>query len=189
MAQPFVAGPCHIYLGVGVGYAPLYLGTAERSPRILIRPHFADVFNDIMGQMIPYDKVFQGEDGFVLADLTRWNEAVFNAYQARPRLGQRGTLQPGDLGSLMKTEGLAYPVWLQFPYATKPAYATQPYGYHFYAAIGEGPDELDNLGTVARRNRINLYCGPVINQIGSQGVGQILYDTLPQSFVGLPPIN
>jgi hypothetical protein len=194
MAQPYVTGPAHLYAGVGAGGAPFFIGHAMRTPRITIRPHFSPVWCDLTGQTVPYDWIFDGEEGFVTYDVSRWNEAGYAALAARPRAtGARGITLPGDIGSLMITELFAYQLWVVFPYAAKPAYASMPPGYHFLNAWLEGPDELDDLGTTARRNRLVFHCGRsgviTTSPTGGQGLTLTLYDTLVASFTGLPSIN
>lgn len=161
MAQPYVTGPCSIFVGVGAGGSPVFLGHAERSPSIQIRPSFSPVFNDIAGQRVPYDYIYDGEEGMVSADVTRWNESVYTTIASRPlHSGADGLNAPGEIGSLMGLEGLAYPLWLLFPYASKPAMVAggMPAGYRFAKAFLEGPDGLDGLGTTNRRLRLNFKC-------------------------------
>lgn len=135
-----------------------YLGTCEKAPKIVHRPAWKPVFNDIGGTEVPFDVSYQGEEAFTFADLTRWNEPVFSALQARPNFpgDVRGLNIPGDIGTLMLTEGRAYQLFIFFPYVAKPAYASggMPAGYRFVATFLEGPDELSELGTSPRK--INL---------------------------------
>lgn len=191
MAQPFVRGPAHCFVGIGPGQTPVYLGTAERSPRIQIRPSWSPVFNDIAGQKVPFDWSFDGEEGYVVYDFTRWNEAVWEACQTRPfppiAGGITGTNVAGDIGTLMLTEGAGYPLWILFPYTLKLAYATQPLGYHFFRTWLMGPDDLDENNTSAARIRGVWYCSraPTLN-IPAAGLNFSLYDG---NMAGLPPID
>ncbi len=190
MAQGYVRGPTHIYCGVGGGDTPVYLGTAERSPRISIRPSFSPYWNDLAGQKVPYDWGFDGEEGFVVADLTRWNQATLAALQARPRgpfLSTPGISLAGEIGTMMFTENFAVPLWLLFPYSTKPAYATEPQGYHFFGTFLVGPDDLDNNNTGMAKVRCVWYCGRygTINQ-PVFGANWSLYDN---DCSGLPAID
>lgn len=187
MAKPYVRGPGFLFANVGGGGSAVFLGTAERSPRIQVRPHFSPVYNDLAGQSVPLDMSFDGEDGFVIADLTRWNESGYAALASRPRFtGARGTSVPGDIGTLMITEGWAYGLYCLFPYQSKTAYADMPPGYHFPAAFLEGPDDLDNINTTGGKVRLIWHClrAYAINS-GQPGATFTLYDTLTASFNGL----
>jgi len=181
MAQPYVTGPCSLWAGVGSGGSPVFLGHAERSPSIQVRPSFSPVFNDIAGQRVPMDYIYDGEEGMVSVDLTRYNEVVYAALAARPNPGgSRGVNVPGDIGTLVGIEGMAFQLWLNFPYAAKAAMAfgAMPAGYHFYAAFLEGPDGLDGLGTTNRRLRLNFHCIRALIS-GENNLGQgvfLLYD-------------
>src|SRR5579859_623880 len=92
MATPFVTGPAHMFVGTtrvtngvpqGAGVV-FYLGTSEGSPDIDIKPVYEPVYNDLSGST-PFDLSYMGEEAYITADLTRWNEAVYAAIQARPR--------------------------------------------------------------------------------------------------------
>lgn len=188
MAKPYVTGPCHLFLGVGPSGAAIYLGTAERTPEIQIRPSWSPVFNSIAGE-VPFDWLFEGEEAFLTADLTRWNEPVYAASASRPNAGAtRGRNIPGDLGTLMISEGFAYQLWALFPYSIlKPAFSDQQQGFRFPAAFLEGPDSLSGLGTINRRNRLMFHAGRAYS-INPSGLGMdfLCYDG---DMSGLPPIN
>lgn len=193
MAQPYVTGPVSVYVGVtigGVTTTPVFLCHGEKGPSIQIRPSFSPVFADISGQRVPLDYLYDGEEAIVTVDSTRFNESVyFNiANRASPGLGSRGTDFPGDIGTLMGHEGKAFPLWLLFPYAGKPAFSAavgpnsggpMPGGYHFFRAFLEGPDGLDGLGTTNRRTRFSFHCIRVLDPTynGADGSGSLaLYD-------------
>lgn len=200
MAQPYVSGPVHVFVGIG-GYAgstsamltknPAYLGTGERAPRPSFRPGFEPLMNDVTGTRIPYDWVFEGEEALVTVRLTRWDENVLFAMQNRVgAAGQaRGLNLANDIGTLMITEGAAFPLWLLFPFGVpgigKPAMigGGMPQGYHFYAAFLEGPDDMDQLGTNPRTVDLVWHCGRVFAPTGIQAgtttiprLGNGLYD-------------
>ncbi len=196
MAQPYVTGPCHIAVAFGLRATnrfgtPLYLGTAERSPRIQIRPTWTPLFNDIGGSQIPFDMAYEGDEAFISADLTRWNEGIYALLAARTnnpanQLG-RGTNINGDLGTLMITENVANILLLQFPYSTLKAatYGTQPAGYRFLRTWLEGPDDLDPLGTQPRKIRL-VFRALRAFSITSNGPNFGLYD---HNMVAFPNIN
>ncbi len=197
MAQPFVTGAVPIFCGVGGSASPIFLGHSERYPRIEIRPSFSPVFVDVAGQKVPYDYVYDGEEAYVTADVTRFNEATYAIIADRAATNNtnglailRGNNAPGEIGTLMVTEGIAYGLWLPFFYSTKAAMATMPPGYHFAAAFLEGPDTLDPLGTAPRKIHMVWHCVRKFDttQSNSFGWGGFnLYDNNPASFVGLPP--
>jgi hypothetical protein len=180
MAQAWVTGPAHIFLSFYSSIAvsgpagvvttlttPIYLGTTERVPRLRIRAGWTPVFNDLTGGVIPYDMLYEGEEAFITGDFTRFNETTIRLLQARPRHflqpTNRGTIQLLDQGTLMLTEGYAFQLSMFFPYSSKLAFAGMPLGYRFPAAWLEGPDDLDNLGTVARVDRLVFHALRIIN--------------------------
>lgn len=192
MAQAYVRGPAHIFAGVGMAGTPFYLGTAERTPKIQIRRAFSPVWNDLGGQLVPYDWCYEGQEGFVVADLTRWNQPVLAALQGAPRqtiaAATPGTDVVGDIGTLMVTEGAAIPLWIMFPYTAKAAFAAQPAGYHFLATWLLGPDDLDENNTKNAKVRLSWYCGRagLISQAPIPGIAWALYDF---NLAGMPPID
>lgn len=164
MANLYVTGPAHIFVqlpGIAGPQAYSYLGTAERYPKISIRPANEPVFNDIGGK-VPFDMAHMGEEAFVSADISRWNEPVYAALAARPRPGSgtRGVNVAGDIGTLYVTEGFAYSLAVLFPYAAKLVYAAagMPAGYRFLSSYLVGPDELEPLGTTPRKIRLMWHC-------------------------------
>jgi hypothetical protein len=163
-----------------------YLGTCEKAPRIVERPAWKPAYNDVGGQEIPLDISYQGVEAFTFARLTRWNESVLFALQARPTSrGLRGINLAGDIGSLILTEGLAMELRIFFPYVAKPAYALggMPAGYRFPATILEGPDELDELGTAPRIVSLIFHHYRTFNPLTGA------FGTYDHAVGILPPIN
>lgn len=159
MAQPFVTGPCHLFLGLGALGQPLYLGTGERAPWIEIKAEWEPLFNDLGGTKVPIDEAYEGEHGFVGVDLTRWNESVYQLATSRTRHDlQRGLDLSSDIGTLMVHEAAAYPLWVAFPYNSKPAYASMPPGYRFLRAHLLGPDRHEPQGTAPKKVRCLWHC-------------------------------
>lgn len=204
MAMPYVAGPCHIYVGVGATTpidlvaavaAPLaaasirYLGTCEQAPSIRINPRWVPVMNDITGPAMPYDQMWCGEDADAVGDLTIWNEAVYTKLGARPNFEEntRGIYGAQDMGSLMVTEGFAYPVYFHFPYNTKAPYtnSSAPAGYRFYAGWMAGPDEI-MPGTKPNKRRVVFHFQPIYKC--SDGTIK-LYDHTLTNIPAYPPCN
>lgn len=193
MAQLYTTGPAHIFVGVGTGTGGLdvaYLGTCENAPRVQLRPASKGVMNAISGTVVPHDKSFQGEEGFIGLDLTRWNQSVLNVVRGRavPSVGPPGAYLPGDYGTLMITEGRAMRVWMTFPYAAKAAFnqaasGAMPPGYRFLYCEPIGPDDLGPLSTEARVEHLMFHAIPgYLPEDGSLN----LYDF---DTTGLPAIN
>src|SRR4051812_7347205 len=122
MAQPYSRGPVDIFVGTGLSHTPTFLGHATKGPRIRIRRFYRDMFNDLGGDLVPFDRARGSQMAVVSVVLTRWNEAVLQAAQdTAGGASVPGTEDPGDVGALMLTEGLAQPLWLRFPKFAHPA--------------------------------------------------------------------
>ena len=203
VAQPYVTGAVDVFVGLGSGGSAVYLGSTRGRPRIREMPAFSPVENDIAGDK-PYDMVYGGSDCIVMARFSRFKASVLNSITARPNAqaayqgvgvagGQGGTTSPsrgtniaGDIGTLMVTEGKAYPLWLRFPYTVlKSAYGNQEPGYYFPAAFLMGPDEHEDLGTTARTEGLVFYAARVLT-ITTNGPVWQCYNNLLANFVGLP---
>lgn len=197
MAQPYVTGPASIWVAPGLS-APLFLGHAERSPSIQVRPSHSPIFSDLSGQRVPLDYIYDGEEALISMDLTRFNEAVYRliANRGTPGLGTRGLDIPGDIGTLLGTEGRAYPLWIRFPYSAKTAFSNatngaMPGGYRFPLAFLEGPDGLDGLGTTNRRLRLNFHAIRYldVSVTNTFGAGSLLLYDHNMGAVSSLPIN
>lgn len=147
-----------------VGFVPVYLGTAERSPAVEINRGWLPWYDDEQGNSLPADELYEGEEAWVTADISRWNEGVY-AFLAQvinrgPLGGARGMNFTGDVGTSMQYEGCTYPLILQFPFAGKPLYALRgmPPGYRFFSATLAGPDRLEPLGTQPSKRRLVWRC-------------------------------
>jgi hypothetical protein len=184
MAQGFVSGPVDIWCGVGSGGAPLFLGHGQRGPRIQVRRAYQDMWCDLGGG-IPFDKAYAGAMGIVSVELSRWNENVLRIIQDAAVTNSTFTVapglnDPGEVGSLMVQEGIAYNLFLRFPHSAKPSYATQPLGFRFVAAFLEGPDDFEDLGPKPRKVGLIWTCLRTFDTTVSNvyGTGRmLLYDT------------
>lgn len=153
-----------------------YVGTGEIAPDIIKQTKFDPVYNDLGGSL-PWDYLFNGEEAVIPINLTVFNWSVVNKLDASPRPnGTPGFYDANAIGSLMMTEGLAYHMWLVFPYAASKAIysaAGMPAGYHFWASW------CDSLvvqpGTKANKIRINMRAVRLY-QPASIGNGFVLYD-------------
>jgi hypothetical protein len=189
MAQPYVTGACSVWAGIGAGSAPVFVGHAEQGMSIDIRAGWEPVMNDLAGTKVPFDMSYQGEEAILSGTLTRWNEAVVAAMAARWNaqasfLGgpQRGSENTFARGTLMLTEGAAFPIWLNFPLSSIAAFATLPDGYRFAAGFLESPDRLEP-GTRPYKIQMIWHCLAVFTP--SNG-SFLLYDHDMSAVAALP---
>jgi hypothetical protein len=181
LAQQFTSGACHCFLRFGGSNAE-YLGTSERGARVRWRRSYTDVWNDIGGQGVPFDKLYEGGDALVFFDLNRWNQVTLAKLEIVPnsQTGVFGLTADGDIGTLMGLEGKMFELSLQFPYSTlKPAMSTQPRGLRFPNGILQD-ESWDPLGTNARRVPITFYCFRSYDPITRKF---LLCDTFPSTTV------
>lgn len=185
--QLWCTGPALFYAGVGGALGaqiPVEVGTAEAKPTIFLYDEWDSVFNDLGGSKIPFDDSYQGEYAIIRGDLTRWNEPDAMAkIQARPDFtGTRGFYPFGAIGALMKTEGLAYNLWVKFPYQSKAAYSNMLPGYRFVSAFLYSPDEMP-VGVTPRK----IACIWVARMLFNPADGShLLYDS---NMAGLPALG
>lgn len=187
MAQLYSTGPAFIYVAGPIPGDPtafssaMFLGTCERAPRISVKRSWTPVMNDIGGQQEPFDMMYQGQSGVVTAEMTYWNEEVYElmARHDVSTLGfaQRGVDFIGEIGSLMVYENMAFHLILTFPHAAFPPYVTgpggaMPAGYHFFAAILKGPDDVV-VGTQPMKRIMQWECVRVWNRTDG---GMYLYN-------------
>ncbi len=196
MATIYVTGPCAIFTGSSANNSPVFLGHAERGVAINIRPQWRPAYSDLGGS-VPFDMLYEGEDALVNADVSRYNESEYRRLADRATTfaggtSERGINDPGEIGSLMLTESIAYSLWIRFPYATKAVMQAQqmPAGYRFKAAYLQGPDALQGLGTQGPR-KVNMVFHCLrdfdVSVTNTFGQGQfILYD---HDMTGVPPID
>lgn len=186
MAQLYSTGPVSVYCGIGSGGTPLFLGHGQRAPKISITAEFRDVECDL-GGAVSFDTMYGGERGRVSVLLSRYNETVLTIIQDKAIAAAgavRGTDDPGEIGSLMVSEGLTYGLWLNFPYNTKAfnsnaANGAIPAGYHFFAAYLRGPDDIEVGSTTPKMVQCNFDCLRTFNPAISNAFGQgrlALYD-------------
>lgn len=189
-SQPWCTGPAHLFVGVGASNAPLYLGTAERTVHYELRHEYEPIMNDIGGIKIPIDVSDQGVHGFVSADMTRFDMTVYNKLAATPRplVGTPGIYAGGDLGTQLITEGVAYPLWVQFPYGGgfKPAYAPLEPGRRYPLTYLLGPETLEPLGTQPHKRRLVWHALRLLAPSTNNTIAALLYDF---STSGLPSIT
>ncbi len=129
---------------------PVYLGSARKSPRIESENSFLPWYDDEGGTSLPADDLYEGEQVQIIADLNRWNEPVvaFMQQTVPGPGGFRGIDLPQSIGTSMVMEGATFPLYVQFPYAAKPAMGLRglPPGYRYFNARLDNPDAFDDLG-------------------------------------------
>lgn len=155
MADTYVTGPVHHYCVFP--YNPtqaFYLGTAQIAPKVRIRRALKPVFNDLGGQLLPFERILQGEEAQIITPLNRYNESVYRLISAFPRMtGIRGRQGPLDTGVKMQGNGCFFSLILQFPFAGTandvPVATEQlPPVYRFPVCQSE-QDEFTTMGTDA----------------------------------------
>jgi hypothetical protein len=181
MAQPWVTGPSHIYVGGSQG--PGYLGCFEQGASGQFNPDYTPVMSDVAAAK-PHDHIYGGTDAGCVGTLTVWNWTILLAIMSRPIAGRNfGYDPPGARGSLMVTEGLAYQMWMQFPYATKAAFGGfMPGGFRFPQSWLIGPDNFD-VGTRPNKITIAFYMQAKQDSVG----GWLLCDSNMTQIPAVPP--
>lgn len=166
-ARVWVAFPTsyNYYSGATFG-PPEPFGTCERAPRPRIIRQWEDIFNDLGGTKIPFDRMYQGQIGMVGGTMTRWRERVATALAATPSQQGLGTTPGtdvlGDVGAIMGLEGFTYQVWVEYIYGTSlvnkaaMVLGQMPDGFHFFASIYEGPDD-HSVGTGPKKLDFTFY--------------------------------
>ena len=179
MSQAYCSGPVHLFVGVSPGDGdktlvngggrditkcqPIYLGTFQDAPKILTTPQWTPIDNQLWGNS--FDMSYQGVYGDIFGELTVFNWSVLRLCQTRPNVAlTEGSDNILAIGTMMVTEGYAYPLWLQYPYyQTKQVFAgnavgsNAPPGYRYYAAWLLGPEEED-LGTKSNKVFVHFRC-------------------------------
>lgn len=155
MANTQVTGPVHHY--VTFPYNPgtaFYLGTAKVAPKVRIQRAYKKVFNDLTGQLLPFERIFQGEEGQIISPINRFNQSVYGLIAAAPRQGLTGSYSPGshgplDIGAKVYQNSCFFGLILQFPFAgtaNSPSSEGMPVCYYFPVCVDE-TDDFTSLGT------------------------------------------
>ena len=151
-ASLWTTGPALIYCGVNSGQtgsssgsvvSGQYLGTSERAPKIRIYHTYKEIFNDLGGRKVPFDKQWQGDYAVITAVLNRFDYSVYeDCAEVIAGNSTPGNQEVNILGSIMGQEGLYQQVYVKFPYQSVTQFSGQPAGYRFPAATFEGPDDF-----------------------------------------------
>jgi hypothetical protein len=222
MSQLWCPGDCRIYLGfVTPGYPSQstsnsvpasvnnanakFLGWCEEAPEIDVQQKWVPVFTDVGGNQVPTDKSWQREIGFIGMSLSQFNRFPYYSatYQPRPATSLagvdnpafRGLASPGDVGTLMLTEGQAIVIYVQFPYAVKPAMgggagppAGMEQGYRFFAGTLEGFDP-GPTGTKPQIVTMAWECLGYQFLGNANAYGSVYYQLYDGNLSGLPAVN
>lgn len=163
-AFTYVTGPVYQY--VVFPYAPTvaqFLGTSEVAPKARLRRGYKPVFNDLGGQLMPLDRIYQGQEAQIVSALNRYDETVYSLIAAAPRNGggvapqlARGANGFLDIGALVNQNNCYFTYILQFPFAgTVNQPANLPAVYRFLACIPE-QDDFNQLGTMERQTYLAI---------------------------------
>jgi hypothetical protein len=143
-----------------LGKIPVYLGTTMRGVRIRVRRGYSRVWNDLTGPEIAFDKIWAGREAMIFLDLTRYSDTVYHVLAGTPRPGGPPDAEtPGARGTLMMTEGAAFPVVLRFPaYDYHPRFRANGgvAAYRFLACSPEGEDDWET-GSGANVRHLMLH--------------------------------
>ncbi len=161
MSQIYTTGPVQAWVAFKGTAGPTFLGYSEKGPSFQVRPQYSNVFTDYGGQDVPFDVIYQGKDAIVSCDLIDLNIGLLYAIQDIAGLsgapGDAGTDDPGEIGTLMITEGKAYQLYLYYPYANKAAFSTMEPGQRFMAAMLMN-DDSPSLGTKEKKQHLVWHC-------------------------------
>ncbi len=197
MANPYVSGAVPIYVATYSTAAPIAAGTTVAAPTTIAFlghtengldiqfEHRFTPFRVDLGGEVESDESYQGSTAIITATLTRWNDAVYQAVVAPPVSFTLGFDDPGDIGTLVTQESQAVQLILPFPYAAKPAYATQVAGLRF-VSCRISQDNWKNLGTRPRLLSLTWKANRVFLPGVSNAFGYgrwLLFDT---TIAGLP---
>jgi hypothetical protein len=194
--QFYTTGSIALYVGAGSGGAYLFLGHGRRAPRQQIMRQFGQVMCDLGGQKTYSDRIVDGVLGRVSVTLTRYDSNTLRLIQdvARTNAGAgnappatAGSMSPLEMGTLMMTEGVLYPLVLAYSFGGKLPFVAgaggpMGAGRTWYGASLDGPDvEEGGLGQ-AKEVTLDFECQRVFNPLTA--IWDLYTNTVP---AGLPP--
>ena len=180
-----VNGPCQIFVGVGESQALTWLGYTEDAVQLTLASSFEDVHADFGGPRVPVDVQWMGEQAFISMTLIKYHETVLQQCVARLPAGTPGAAASNTVGSLMQTEGIAYPIFIYSTYSTKTVYTAPAMVPCYLFGAGWLHDNFDvPLGVTTKKPRCIFRAIPVWN---TSTLSNVLYtNTLPSP---LPTID
>ena len=138
-SQFYVSGPATVWAGIGAGYAYEFFGFTETGLTVEIVSLQEDIQVDYAG-MMPGDVAQLGQEANISGTFTRYDEAV--SQKLASFFGPNGVPGAGlnySVGTLMVTEGAAYPLLIQSPYYFKSQYGSMVPGFAFPASYLSNP--------------------------------------------------
>jgi hypothetical protein len=159
-----VTGPVHHYVqfpatSFGSASAPLYLGTAEVTPKAEERSEFEEVFNDIGGSKVGMQKTEQGEVVVIGVLLNRFSKGTLET------LKSLGSAAPGfrpraSRGSLVYGRN-SFKLWQVYENYFVPGYASTglEIGY-YYPQVVKLMANRERTGTADEKLMLVLECSP-----------------------------
>lgn len=163
--QFYVSGPAYTWAGTGTANAWEFVGYSRSGLTVQITPEFEDIEVDYAGRT-PGDVAFLGQTARVSGSFTRYDEAIMTkmvSYIAGSTPGQGGS---NSLGSLLNTEGNAYPLLVYSPYSFKTQYGAMVPGFWFYSTYLADPYDV-TLNIRAKAPNIGWRAIPVFGTISS----------------------
>ncbi len=154
-AMTHVTGPNFVFLNFPtLSSTVFFLGTCQVAPRMRINRAYKPVMNDLGGQLLPFERISQGQEGQLIMQLNRFDQAVYAKLADTPRFNAvlpRGSDGFLDIGAKVHDNGCYCQVIIQFPFAgtiNSPGGDAMPTVYRFVQCIPE-QDDFDVLGTDA----------------------------------------
>ncbi|MDE2101459.1 MAG: hypothetical protein KGL39_29710 [Patescibacteria group bacterium] len=198
MAQLYVSGPALCF--VGPMNAPIasctFLGTTAGDVDIETRPVYENVPNSL-GGTVPFDRALQGEEAIFTLDLTRWNQGLVNSISDWANAGTAlgggvvavpGFMLPGEIGTLVMTEGQAICVAVVSPYSAKAVYATMDPGYRFPVCSCEGVTR-GKMGTKELHARLSIHAQRFFDIGPTNAFGAGAFTCYDKKVTPIPAIN
>lgn len=207
-AYYYVAGPVHVYVrfpkvGAGpyrpvlttfqnAGSVPEFLGHCENAPEPDYSYKWKPVFASWSGEVIPDDKLYQGQEVKITLNLSRFSKTVLTKLEAAPNHG-RNNIRPGsesylDIGKLLQRNGVGFELWLVNGfYGTEnmAAFPDMEIGKYFPCCniVNNSPKGQSRNNTFAQ-----LLIEPNWIQYSPEG-SRVCYTSDPSYFTSLPKPN
>lgn len=130
-----------IFVRVFAGFVAAYLGTAKFGVDITNQPEYVPWMDDEYSTSMPAGELYDGESALVHADINLWAEPIYRWISTRVKMlpagiGNPGVDLAGNVGTEIIREVQSFPLWIQFPYGNKTAFALRgmPQGRRYWVA-------------------------------------------------------
>lgn len=110
-----VAGPASISVGLGASGAAVWLGRTQGDAEFRETLFERNVQADASGEAAA-DVALVGKECFLTVRMAYFDPTVMNLVRARTTGGTLGGIAAGDIGGLVLTNKLSFPVWCVAPY-------------------------------------------------------------------------